>query len=72
MAGRALENREGRHGCWGCLLQGSGGRPWLLAAERAERDGKKGVAALRRAAAGRRPWVEERGACLLEEEEGEE
>jgi hypothetical protein len=33
MAGRALENREGCHGCWGRLLQGSGGRPWLLAAE---------------------------------------
>jgi hypothetical protein len=41
MAGRALENREGRHGCWGRLLQGSGGRPWLLAAEREEREGKK-------------------------------
>jgi hypothetical protein len=44
MAGRALENREGRHGCWGRLLHGSGGRPWLLAAERAEREGKKGAA----------------------------
>jgi hypothetical protein len=41
MAGRALENREGCHGCWGRLLHGSGGRPWLLAAERAEREEKK-------------------------------
>lgn len=45
MAGRALENREGRHGYWGRLLQGSGSRPWLLVAERAERGGKKGAAA---------------------------
>jgi hypothetical protein len=64
MAGRALENREGRHGCWGRLLHGSGGRPWLLAAERAEREEKKGAAASMLAAVkqgGRRPAHRPRG-----------